>query len=390
MRHQYIGSASYTKTLTLPTPFVAHGGSTWLIVERVERSVEVYSGATLLKRHTGYLSPCEVELADVKDGTLNITLVVNSTRNVGYDGLVGEQDLITDGTNLGGWGGIGGHVTLERRGGAWIMDPHTQTEMSSSFDSATVMTTVVLGGGVRSGAIMLRQSYINTAGKLIAQNSVLCNSTLCGADSKVTVSGVQLWSPQSPTLYTAHLELIVDGSTIDEAEVSFGFRRLDVIGYHWKFNGKWLYLHGYGDDSIYPHTVGASSPLPNTCLCIALTHVLAAPPLNKTYYKWRLGFARSLGFNFVRHHSHVLPNEYFEAACEVGMLVSAEFPLAYGGAKAECPGVSCDQMLEHEWNSTVRHIRSYPCVPNPNLSFTKQIPSLYLTLTVDAPRVRIS
>jgi hypothetical protein len=30
--------------------------------------------------------------------------------------------------------------------------------------------------------------------------------------------------------------------------------------------------------------------------------------------------------NFVRHHSHILPIEYFDAACEIGVMVSAEFP----------------------------------------------------------------
>eukprot|EP01047_Picozoa_sp_COSAG01_P081982 COSAG01_NODE_16569_length_1224_cov_12.170667_2_plen_98_part_00 len=86
---------------------------------------------------------------------------------------------------------------------------------------------------------------------------------------------------------------------IDAVGVRFGLRRLEVVGYHWKLNGRWLYLHGYGDDSIYPMYV--------------------SPPLNFSFYKERLRFARSLGMNFVRHHSHILPIEYFDAACEVGM-----------------------------------------------------------------------
>ena len=36
--------------------------------------------------------------------------------------------------------------------------------------------------------------------------------------------------------------------------------------------------------------------------------------------------APGLGMNFVRHHSHILPIEYFNAACEVGIMISAEFP----------------------------------------------------------------
>ena len=40
----------------------------------------------------------------------------------------------------------------------------------------------------------------------------------------------------------------------------------------------------------------------------------------------------------VSDRRHILPIEYFDAACEAGMMVSAEFPLGYGGAAGSCPG----------------------------------------------------
>ena len=27
------------------------------------------------------------------------------------------------------------------------------------------------------------------------------------------------------------------------------------VGYHWKLNGEWLYLQGYGEDAVYPDTL---------------------------------------------------------------------------------------------------------------------------------------
>ena len=63
-----------------------------------------------------------------------------------------------------------------------------------------------------------------------------------------------------------------------------------------------------------------------------------APPANRSFYAHRLSIARKLGFTFVRHHTNVPPIEYFDAACEAGMMVSAEFPLGYGGAAGSCPG----------------------------------------------------
>ena len=43
-------------------------------------------------------------------------------------------------------------------------------------------------------------------------------------------------------------------------------------------------------------------------------------------FQARLYMVAGLGMNFVRHHSHILPIEYFDAACEVGIMISAEFP----------------------------------------------------------------
>ena len=63
----------------------------------------------------------------------------------------------------------------------------------------------------------------------------------------------------------------------------------------------------------------------------------------------------------MRHHSHILSSEYFDAACEAGMMISAEFPLAYGGATKECPGRGCDHQLEFEFSSIIKQIRNYPC-----------------------------
>eukprot|EP01043_Picozoa_sp_COSAG02_P000943 COSAG02_NODE_19_length_53976_cov_37.338512_25_plen_74_part_00 len=50
--------------------------------------------------------------------------------------------------------------------------------------------------------------------------------------------------------------------------------RVCPSGYHWKLNGKWLYLHGYGDDSIYP--------------------MFTSPPLNHSFYKERLEFSHGV------------------------------------------------------------------------------------------------
>ena len=65
---------------------------------------------------------------------------------------------------------------------------------------------------------------------------------------------------------------------------------------------------------------------------------------------------------------HILPDEYFEAAAEAGVLVSAEFPMIYGAATGTCPApigansTGCDATLTDAWTATVKRLRNFPSV----------------------------
>src|ERR1017187_4966944 len=86
-----------------------------------------------------------------------------------------------------------------------------------------------------------------------------------------------------------------------------------------------------------------------------------AAPTNKEVYRRKLQAAKNYGFNFVRHHSHILPPEYYEAADEVGMLVSPELPIAYQEyyAKAEGPAL---ELYKTEWAAAIKRLRNHPSI----------------------------
>ena len=87
-------------------------------------------------------------------------------------------------------------------------------------------------------------------------------------------------------------------------------RQFTVDGPHLLLNGKRLMLRGYGDDHIYPEQM--------------------AMPADKQLHLKRLRTIKSYGFNHVRHHSTIMPPEYYDACDEVGMISTAEFPICYG------------------------------------------------------------
>ena len=171
-----------------------------------------------------------------------------------------------------------------------------------------------------------------------------------------------LYSPESPRQYRAFLKLYsgsgtrvsqggvpsvshqgvllqsqIRGRVLDVVELKLGFKHLEKRVCRlpnpppgddpqqrtphptsWGcffLNNQPLYLPGYGDDSIYPETLSA--------------------PVDRNFYRPRVKKMRALGFNYVRHHSHFLPAEYFDAACEVGLFVAPEGHIAYNGLQAD-------------------------------------------------------
>jgi hypothetical protein len=84
--------------------------------------------------------------------------------------------------------------------------------------------------------------------------------------TRVPSQALSLWSPDSPTLFTATVLLVdANGSTIgcERAlstshaafhRTSFGFRSFTTNGSRFLLNGEPIFLSGFGDDSVYPTT----------------------------------------------------------------------------------------------------------------------------------------
>ena len=200
-------------------------------------------------------------------GKLALTIEVNATREAGVDGLQGEEDLETDGTGLGGWGGLGGHVSLELRNGTrrtqsvvpygvwiysegvllvaagWIVSPHVQHLLSADMKSAEVNVTIEVGGqqsgtgflmnvstltyahgvhayrqslslsvlrGLRAHLVPLQVTFVDLSTNMtVGASEVNCPDLglFCsGADA--TIRSPALWSPQSPAQHAAIIQLI--------------------------------------------------------------------------------------------------------------------------------------------------------------------------------------
>ena len=337
MRHSFVGKGWYRRQIDIPEAWRRR--RIFLTIGGVHRYARTWVNGTLLGEHIGYLSDFEYDITQhVEPGrTATLTICVDSKQRWDVDCLTGCVDIID--AMFVEWGGIWGHVALEARDETWLTDLFVRP----AIDPPSCRASAVLAGKT-IGAAGVRLEVLDAAGKVVATATALLKGPSKAGSTVEIAAGVpqaKLWSPDAPHLYTARLSLVKGARTIDTVETRFGLREISVKGPNILLNGRRIFLHGYGDDSVYPETV--------------------APPADKAVYVKRLKLAREYGFNHVRHHSHFLPVEYYEAADEVGMLVSPELPIAYMNYYRRAKGAALE-LYKTEWSSAIRRLRNHPSI----------------------------
>jgi len=123
-------------------------------------------------------------------------------------------------------------------------------------------------------------------------------------DQAVEVPSPALWSPDSPRLYQARVEVVAKGSTLDEVSTSFGIRKIEVDAVHGlRLNGEPLKLKGG---------------------CVHQDNgPLGVAALDRAEER-RVELLKAAGFNAIRC-AHNPPSPAFLDACDrLGMLVIDE------------------------------------------------------------------
>ena len=340
VRHNFIGKGWYKREVKIPGDWA--GRKVFLVVTGVNRYAKAWVNDHYLGEHIGARSVCEYDITKyVSLGkTATLTIQVDSKPRWKIDTMCGCSFLIDYMDTH--WGGIWGHVRLEARSDAWLSDLFVEPNVaeSSCTASATLNGDAALADGVRL-------EVFDASGTRVAEAT--------SKPSRVTaaIPDAKLWTPDSPTLYTARLSLLKGDETFDTIESRFGMRQFTINGPYFLLNGKRIMLRGYGDDHIYPEQM--------------------AMPSDKELHLKRLRLIKSYGFNHVRHHSTMMPPEYYDACDEVGMICTAEFSTAYyrflpaGEFWQELfpSGVDSGPVIEthkREWEAAIIQHRNHPSI----------------------------
>ncbi len=334
LRHNLTARCLFVRDFEIP--FSWRTQHVFLTVRRAYARADVTLNGQRVGEYDGFSSPSEFELThSVLFGRTNRLVIGVDNRPRAGSETYGTANWFAN------WGGLGGAVYLEARPALRIGDVFAIPRLA---DSQAVLRVGLAGQEASSAEPLKLEAQVvpwNPDGGAAEQTAVAAKEVAAplpaSVDLPVIIPQARLWTPATPFLYTARVRLLQSGKLVDELSVRFGMKEVTADGSKLFLNGKPLYLSGYGDDATEP-----------------LNGMLRA---DKTVYLQRLRVMRSLGFNFVRHHSCVPHDEYLDAADEVGILVQPEAGMGYTKFWP-----TAHQLFEQEWPQIIRAFRNHPCI----------------------------
>ncbi|WP_438004823.1 glycoside hydrolase family 2 TIM barrel-domain containing protein [Sorangium sp. So ce321] len=146
-----------------------------------------------------------------------------------------------------------------------------------------------------------------------------------------------LWSPESPTLIQAELELLGrGGEVLDRVRSYTALRSIAIQGDRIVLNGRPLPLRMVLDQGYWPET--------------------GMTPPDDLALRRDVELAREMGFNGVRKHQKIEDPRYLYWADTLGLMVWEEMPSAYRFTAQSV------ERLTREWIDAVERDYSHPCV----------------------------
>lgn len=213
-----------------------------------------------------------------------------------------------------------------------------------SAKEASVSLAIEIEGARNGEKIDVTTEIINPEGKVVARN----NAPYIAHGQKHTqnflVADPQLWSPESPALYTARTTLKVDGKAVDSYDTRFGIRKLEYIPEKGFFlNGKPTKFKGVCNH----HDLG---PLGAAVNSSALRHQIA--------------LLKDMGANAIRTSHNMPAPELVELCDEMGMMLMVE-PFDDWSFRPKSPngyGRFFTEWAERDITNMVKHYRNNPSV----------------------------
>lgn len=273
-----------------------------------------------------------------KEGQQQLTVAVWDPTNKGFQ-PVGKQSLNPRGVWYTATSGIWQTVWLEPVPQVAIEN----IKMTPDIDSRTLGLEVSATGEAAGYTI---KATAAVRGKSVGQISSGLNEAI-----KLSVKGMQLWSPEHPFLYDLTVSLFKDGKKVDEVKSYFGMRKIglakDDKGIMRLFlNNKPLFQFGPLDQGFWPDGIYTA-------------------PTDEAM-KYDIERTKAWGFNMIRKHVKVEPQRWYYHCDKLGMLVWQDMPSGDSHIRKSGPDINRVAQSAHGYKQEIKQMvdqyYNHPCI----------------------------
>jgi beta-glucuronidase len=294
----------YRKDFELPSKSAALD---WAIrFESVNYRSDVWLNGRKLGSHRGAYLPFTVLLRGLhRTGVNRLVVRVNSRRKP--TDFPPARNHPTTGLPTGGWwnyGGILREVYLQRIEKLQVESALVLPRLGCRACAATVRMSARLRN------VTTRSRRVNVTGRFGGRSVRLGSGTVgagsaAGFDGSLKLRKPKLWSPASPYLYPASIEVATGGRVVARWRVHSGVRSLRVSGGRLTLNGRPVQIRGVG---VHEDNRAQGFAVDNA------------------WRRWLVSRAQELGASMLRTHYPMHPYIH-ELADREGLLIWSEIPV---------------------------------------------------------------
>lgn len=285
----YPGFGLYRGEGRYETNFSA-GGNVRIECKGVSHTAKVYVDGKLIAEHYNAYTPFSAVVQGLSRGEHTLAIVADN-RFSDISALHVPNDYMS-------YGGVTRPVAVEEVADVYLERVHVTPSFDGTHWHTSVDATVVNLAEERP--VTLRISIAEKECVLSPQLLPEGESVL---HAEFALEDVQIWSPETPKLYTVKAVLNVGGKEVDDLFDRFGFREIKIEGKHILLNGEPLRIRGLCRHEDHPH-FGCALPYE------AMMHDLL--------------LLKDLGANSVRTAHYPNDERFLDLCDELGILVWEE------------------------------------------------------------------
>ncbi len=286
LKHVFKGAAWYRRTFTIPAEWA--GRRIWLKVGNVAAQGWFWVNGSQVAWCESYCGTYKYEITDLVTPGKETFFVVEVSNEVAS--RTGTR------SSMNRWCGIPRSLELEATPGAFIDDAWVRGD----YDACSAEAHVEVDG---LDAVRSMKVRVAVDGETAETDAVAGDETVV----RLPLKDFRPWSPESPNLYTARVELVENGVVVQTRRERFGVRKFEVCGKDFYLNDRPFFIRGIGYHNIQP--VHGNDKIGD-----------------REYRRAEVRKMREAGFNFLRTHTRCETPEFFEVCDELGMMVQPEMP----------------------------------------------------------------